>query len=437
MHDQEDEHAHRNLEVVEEPLDAAGQSLADALRASFSILKGIMLVLVVLYVFSNVKRIESHEQALQLRLGSLLSDYVAGVDIPRVHEAGLVWSFPYPIDEIVPLPTKKSNDTMIDSNTFQRRRGEEKKALKHIHRSGGRGLHPAFDGALLTADTGLVHLRWKVTYKIDDVASYVREIVGDEVEAAEDLIRIFVETAGIQVASELTAEEIIRTRVDYVQREMLRRVNERLVGINSGVKVTLVEMNEPTAPLQVREAFERTQQAENSKQQRIREAEQERTKILSEAAGAAYEKVLETLDEIDAASGREQRVAQLRAELDRILEEEVEGKAGQLIKDAGAYHSVVVGRMQSDVELYRTLLPEYERNADLLIGRLFEQTRQGIFESPGATKIYRPVGSQFRLKIKRDPEEARREEQRRLQEEEFDVSKINRGPLKPFGPGAW
>ena len=89
MPEQEDQHAHRNLEVVEEPLDAAGQSLADALWASFSILKGIMLVLVVLYAFSNVRRVESHEQALRLQLGKLL---------PRVHEAGLIWGFPYPID---------------------------------------------------------------------------------------------------------------------------------------------------------------------------------------------------------------------------------------------------------------------------------------------------------------------------------------------------
>ena len=147
--------------------------------------------------------------------------------------------------------------------------------------------------------------------------------------------------------------------------------------------------------------------------------------------------MLNTLDEIDAASGHPQRLEQLHAELDRILDEEVEGKAGQLIKNAGAFHSIVVGRMQSDVELYRTLLPEYERNADLLIGRLFEQTRQEIFQSPGVSKIYRPAGSQFRLKIKRDPEEARTVELLRLQDEEFDVSKINRGPLKPFGPGAW
>ena len=95
-----DHHGHRNPEFAEEPLDAANQSLADALRSSFSILKGIMILLIVLYLFSNVRRVDSHEQALMLRLGSLQ---------PRTLGPGLAWGLPYPIDEIITLPSNKSN----------------------------------------------------------------------------------------------------------------------------------------------------------------------------------------------------------------------------------------------------------------------------------------------------------------------------------------
>ena len=174
MHQHHDSHAHRNAELEEEPLDAANQSLADALRASFSILKGIMLVLLALYLFSNVRSIDSHEQALVLRLGKLL---------PGVHEPGLVWALPFPIDEIVPLPTMASNTTLITSHTFHRRENEIGKPLSVLNRSVGSGLEPGIDGALLTADAGLVHAQWKVTYKIDDVASYVSRFAGREVEA--------------------------------------------------------------------------------------------------------------------------------------------------------------------------------------------------------------------------------------------------------------
>ena len=421
----EDKHAHRNLEVAEAPLDAAGQSLADALRSSFSILKGIMMVLIVLYLFSNVVKIETHEQALRLRLGTLL---------PGVHDPGLVWSFPFPVDEIVPLPTKKSNELLIDSHSFYRSKNEETTSLAFLSRSPSEGLHPTLDGALLTADAGLVHTRWKVTYKIDDVGSFVSNFVGDEVEAASDLIRILIETVGIQVASEMSAEELIRTRVDIVQSEMRRRVNDRLAELNSGVTVTFVEMHELTPPLQIRGVFEATQRAENTKRRKINEARQEETRILNRAAGASHRDLIALLDALEVGGTEGRPVEALREELGRLLMARAEGEAGRLIKEATAYHANVVGQIQSDVDLYRTLLPEYERNPDVLIGRLWEQTRQRIFNSPGVVKIYRPPGAQFRIHVRRDPDQDRLEEERRLREQKFDVSKLRRKKPVPLGP---
>ena len=421
--DHSEDHPHRQLEGIEEPLDAANQSLSDALRASFRILKGIMMVLVLLYIFSNVRRVESHEQALLLRLGHLS---------PIVYDAGVVWAFPFPIDEIVPLPTRQSNDLPIDSHTFSRRPDEIGKPLTFIGR-GMEGLNPALDGALLTADAGLVHTRWKVTYKFDDVRSYVSQIVGKDVEAATRLIRYLVETVGIHVAGEHTAEEMIRTRVDDVQNEMRKRVNDRLEELHSGIEVTRIEMFEPTPPIPIREAFDGTQRAENAKQKRIQDAQQQRTKMLSEAAGAAFPRVIQLLNQIDK-GGKDASAEAGRKKLDLLLTTEVEGNAGRLIKDAGAYLSVVVGRMQGDVDLYRTLLPEYERNAPLLIGRLWEQTRQEIFAAAGVIKFYRPPGCQIRLHVPFDPEQARLEEERRLTKKEFDPSTLRPERLVPIGP---
>jgi len=418
-----DDHPHRRLEGIEEPLDAANQSLSDALRASFRILKGIMMVLVLLYLVSNVRRIESHEQALLLRLGRLTE---------RVYDAGVVWAFPFPIDEIVPLPTRQSNDLPVVSHTFGRRPDEIGKPLTFISR-GMEGLNPTLDGALLTSDTGLVHTQWKVTYKFDDVRSYASQIVGRDVEAAKRLIRVLVETVGIHVAAEHTAEELIRTRVEDVQNEMRRRINDRLDELLSGVEVTRVEMFEPTPPIPIRGAFDATQQAENAKQKRIEDAQQQRTKLLNESAGAAYPRVIHLLNQIDNA-GRDPAVGAVRMKLDQLLEKEVEGDAGRLIKDAGAYLSIIVGRMQGDVELYRTLLPEYERNAPLLIGRLWEQTRQQIFAGSGVTKFYRPPGCQIRIHVPFDPEQARLEEERRLQKKEFDPATLRPKHWVPVGP---
>jgi len=86
-----DSHAHRTLNVPDAPLDAANQSLADALRASFSVLKTIMIVLVVLFMFSGLKCVEEHQKAVVLSLGKLKAD--------AVRDSGLSWAWPYPVDE--------------------------------------------------------------------------------------------------------------------------------------------------------------------------------------------------------------------------------------------------------------------------------------------------------------------------------------------------
>lgn len=434
MHQHHDPHAHRELEAVEEPLDAANQSLSDALKSSFGILKGIMLILVILYFVSNVGGIGSHEEALVLRLGALR---------PGVHDAGLVWAFPFPIDEIVRLPTKKSNELTITSQTFHRREGEIGKPLSMIDRGPHSALNPSLDGALLTADAGLVHVEWMVTYKINDVRAYVSGLAGrdrdlegkplppDEraLAPAEAIIRLLIEKTGIEIASEFTAEEVVLNQVDRVREEMIGRVNERLREISAGIVVETVEMHEPTMPLQVRDAFDRAQQAENAKQKKIREAEQERTKTLNEAAGANYKALVEALDAVENDDTPENRA---RCE-DALMN--AEGKAGEMIKTAGAYSSIVVGRMQSDVDQYRTWLPEYLRSPDMLIERLWEQTRERIFSNPRVTKIYVPRGlKEFRFTIPLDPEQRRDDEAHQAREKKFDASMLRLQDLRPVGP---
>ncbi len=408
-------------------MDAANRSLADALRASFRILKGIMMVLVVLYFFSNVRRVDSHEEALVMRLGRLQSE---------VRQPGLVWAMPFPIDEIVPLPTKQSNTFTVTSHSFHRRANDVDKPLAFITWPSGKGLHPALDGALMTADGGLVHTKWKITYKIEHVDQYVSNVLSQKTEAAEELIKTFVETCGIHVGSEVTADELIRTRVEFVQNEITYRVNQRLTAIHSGIVVTRIEMNEPTPPIAVRKSFDDTQRAENFKQKRLRDAEQTRSKIINGACGEAGVRVLAILDAIDQGGTDEHPMDYWRQELDRTLREDAEGAAGRMIKDAGAYIAQVVGQMQSDVELYRTLLPEYERNPQLLVNRLWEEAKQTIFTNPGVTKVYRPGRSPFRIHIGLDPEHTRKEEARRLQKKEFDPASLLPPKYVPVGPEA-
>jgi hypothetical protein len=82
-------------------LDPAQQSLAEALRVSFGILKLAMLALLVAYAFSGTFSVGSNEVALRLRFG----DYV-GAPGERVLERGTYLAAPFPFEQVVKVDTR-------------------------------------------------------------------------------------------------------------------------------------------------------------------------------------------------------------------------------------------------------------------------------------------------------------------------------------------
>ena len=130
-----DQHASRALHVADAPFDAANQSLADALRASFGVLKVIMVLLVVWFLFSGVTCVQETQQAVVFRFGKLQS---------AASETGLHLAFPYPVDETLRIGVAAETLT-FDSHWFQVRPEEEGVSLSMISR-GGQGLDPVHDG---------------------------------------------------------------------------------------------------------------------------------------------------------------------------------------------------------------------------------------------------------------------------------------------------
>jgi hypothetical protein len=114
-HDHEHDHDH-GPEPVEttpvqggrgEDLDAAGRSLSDALRISFAILKVIMIVLVIGFIASGFRTVQSGEKGIILRFGK----------IQRITtKPGSVWVLPYPIDELIRIPADRRINLPV--NTF-------------------------------------------------------------------------------------------------------------------------------------------------------------------------------------------------------------------------------------------------------------------------------------------------------------------------------
>ncbi len=81
-------------------MDAGSRALAEALRSSFAIVKVVMvLMVVVFFLFRLFHRVGPQEKAVILRFGKPVGD-----GQKALLSAGLHWSLPYPIDEVVKIP---------------------------------------------------------------------------------------------------------------------------------------------------------------------------------------------------------------------------------------------------------------------------------------------------------------------------------------------
>lgn len=83
--------------------DAGSRALAEALGSSFAIVKIVMGLMVAAFFASGFFTVGPQEKAVILRFGQPV-----GAGSKALLTAGLHWSLPYPIDEVVRIPSRKS-----------------------------------------------------------------------------------------------------------------------------------------------------------------------------------------------------------------------------------------------------------------------------------------------------------------------------------------
>jgi len=401
-------HHHDHDDAHDAPFDAANESIANALRSSFRVLKFIMFVLVIMYCFSGVECIDENEEAVVLRFGKLL---------PGVRPSGLSRAFPYPIDETIVVTTKRDNKLDV-RHWPQVRPEQEGQPLNKVRPAGG--LNPAIDGALLTADKGMVHMHWSVTYRITDLRNFVLFVADRQAEKLDDLIAGVLDNAAIRVVSQYTAEEATRGKTTEIAERVKAAVNTELEALQSGVTVVAIDVPKSSVPGQTIDAFDMVTRAENEKNKLIRESDQRARDILNRVAGAEHEELIAKLNAYDLAVA-EERAADadaLRAEIDAMIETRVGGDAGRAIREARSFYTRAVQQIRGEVTEYQAALAEYLATPELFINRMWEDTRARLMQQEGVTKHFiAKQADEVRIKIGKDPEQRKLDEQRKLQQE--------------------
>jgi regulator of protease activity HflC (stomatin/prohibitin superfamily) len=410
-------------EIDLEPLDPAQQSLAEALRVSFGILKAAMVVALVAYAFSGTFSVGSNEVALRLRFG----DYV-GAPGQRVLERGTYLAAPFPLEQVVKVDTRPM--TLSIDEAFWYESGDRDQAMTRdqIRTARARPLNPIRDGSLVTGDLNIAHARWTVTYRVTDPVAYVTN-VGDR-SLATDLVACAAQQGIVQAIAHLPADDLLK---GVVNREAATAVAQRrLTEMATGLSIDQLTLDKVSAPVSVIASFDAVTTAESDRAQRIVAAQQDRARILGETAGEGAERILGLLDRferageagtVDEAAAAERAIEAAFGDLN-IDGTSIGGEVAQVVNAAKTYRTQVVERVKGDSETFQRLLPQYERNPRIILSRLWEDARERILT--GDVETFYTVPGKLELQLNRDPviqKERQQEQIRSLKEKQAETAR--------------
>ena len=400
-------HFHGQARETEEPLDPASQSLADALRASFRLLKLIMVFVVVLFCFSGVFVVDQEKEvALLLRLGKEVGVYREGIN----------WGWPYPVGQVVKIPVASQNLEVPDF--WLNIAAHEKDKRPSELRARGAGLNPARDGALLTGDQSLMHASLTVRYHIENAGLFYRNVGMERDEVVETqgqaFLKVVIENAAIASAARLTSDQIAKESSTLAALTKSRAQNT-LDALQSGIRLESVHADEAYYPLQVKDAVVNVSRAENVLNEAIQFARKAQQERMNEAAGPAWEELRDEIAKLDR-TPKGQRPDTRRIE--EILMTRSAGKAGEIINEAERKREQIDLMAQARLNEFNVLRDAYKAQRELFRQMFQSDVLKDLYAQSGVKKWVLPGGDkQVVLWLNPDPKEYREAELERIRKD--------------------
>lgn len=425
----------------EDPLDPANQSLAEALRKSFRILKLLMLVLVVLYFLSGWFSVKQDEVGVITRFGRIagVSGDAKGDAVKR---SGWHWSWPYPFERWITVPTKE-RELPVDF-LFLLSEAEQATGIGGYKYD---NLSPLRDDYLITGDVNILHASLIIKYKITDAIAYLTNVMPmpdakatvrskDYLRYPEyTVLRHLARNAVIEAAARKEALDVRGSRQEEFLASVGMLLHEKLKTLELAGTPLGISLDPSTGviapktggtveaimpPRQTQEIFDRVFAAQTEKSVAITKATSEAQGRLLQTAGPDYQiladaidKEFQTLLAVSASRNGDKTQAAatetLTAQAARHAEEVEKllnassGEAQAIVKGAQIGRDRIVKETAADYDQFQRLLPEFLRNPEVFMSRLRDDSFSQALDNKNIAKVFVPAGSggRFRLNIPR------------------------------------
>ena len=230
--------------------------LEDTLSAISKAFLVLIVIAAVLIGFSGLKIVKSGEVAVILRFGKLVGE----TREEQIHEPGLLFAFPYFIDEVVTVSVDQIIEQTVETHYSS---GALINVDGTVTGSNDSGVNVS-DGAaalyrpgyLITGDQNITLVRASVKYTISDPVQYALYV-----NSVGKLLNGAVSNAMMEEASSTGVDAILTSGKEQYARNVLGSAQTSLDRAGAGITIQAVELTNVTMPEEVRSVYEQVNSA--------------------------------------------------------------------------------------------------------------------------------------------------------------------------------
>ena len=293
---------------------------ADILNSVTKYFLILVAVVVVIIALSGIKVVKSGNVAIVLRFGKLVGNTYE----EQVHEPGLMFAFPYIIDEVIKVPVETVQEIVVENHY------SEDTTINRNFRTGG---------YVITGDSNLVLIRSVVKYKISNpvrYALYINEI--------DKIVKGVVSGETIPLVTSMTVDSVLTTEKTKLSENLKNNTQTVLNELDCGITITNIELTNVIPPNETKDAFDAVNTASVKKQTRIQEAndyteskipkaQADSDSLVSEAKKTQAEKIAKANEEVAEFNGLYE---QYKANPEVVKNGVFRSRVSKVLKDAGA-----------------------------------------------------------------------------------------------------
>ena len=219
----------------------------------------ILVILVALGIcVSGIRIVKSGEVALILRCGQLVGDTAE----EQIHDSGLLFAFPYIIDEVITVPVGSVMELSVKTHFTPENTDTQD------------------GGYVLTGDHNIAYLSASVKYMIEDPVKYALQV--KDIEA---MINGAVSSAMLTQAASTEVDELLTGGKDVFATKVMNQADSALA--DTGVTLTALELTQVSMPNEVRDVYNKVNSATVSAATTLESAQGRRNILIPNAQATA------------------------------------------------------------------------------------------------------------------------------------------------------